>query len=147
MELATNSLFRFVINSTIGIGGLFDVGWKIGLEKSETSLKTTLKKWGIPTGNYIMLPILGASSTRDVIAEPVAWYIDPVCYFIGFPYMFGKAIFSFINDRAENMNIMDENLANSSALYFTSRSLYLQKYGEGDKNSDADDENNDADLE
>ncbi|MDR1334401.1 MAG: VacJ family lipoprotein [Holosporaceae bacterium] len=134
-ECAANSLFRFAINSTIGILGLFDIGWRIGLKKTETSLKATLKKWEIPTGDYLMLPILGPSSTRDAIAEPIAWYIDPVGYFIGFPYMFAKTIFSIINERAENLKVMDANLENTVALYFASRSLYLQKYGTDAANS------------
>ncbi|MDR2158009.1 MAG: VacJ family lipoprotein [Holosporaceae bacterium] len=130
-EHAVNSLFRFVINSTLGIFGLFDVGEQIGLEKSETSYKNTLKKIGVPTGDYLVLPILGSSSTRDAIAEPVSWFVDPVVYFIGFPYMFAKTIVSVVSDRAENSEFVDKSIDDSMDLYSSMKSIYMQKYGDG----------------
>jgi phospholipid-binding lipoprotein MlaA len=51
-----NDLTRFVINSTIGIGGLFDVASKMGLERHEEDFGQTLAVWGVPEGPYIMLP-------------------------------------------------------------------------------------------
>jgi phospholipid-binding lipoprotein MlaA len=143
-ENAANSLFRFVINSTIGVFGFFDVGGHVGLQKSEISHKTTLKKWGVSTGDYLVLPILGASSTRDAIAEPISWYLDPVTYFIGFPYMFAKSILSIIDDRAENSNIVNANLNNSIGLYFTLRSLYLQKYAADTSNANVESSTDDS---
>ncbi|MDR0580886.1 MAG: VacJ family lipoprotein [Holosporaceae bacterium] len=128
-ENATNALFRFVINSTIGIFGLFDIGEQIGLEKAETSHKSTLKKYGVPTGDYLVLPILGSSSTRDAIAEPISWFADPVGYFIGFPYMFAKAVLTIIHERAENSGMIDSVLRDSMDVYAITKNLYFQKYG------------------
>ncbi|MDR1236512.1 MAG: VacJ family lipoprotein [Holosporaceae bacterium] len=141
-ECAASSLFRFSINSTIGILGFLDIAERIGLSKKETSFKTTLKKWGVPTGDYLVLPLLGASSTRDTISEPIAWYADPVGYYIGFPYMLAKAILSTISDRAENSKIIDANLNNTMDPYFSIRSLYLQKYGTDDVDNTEDAEDN-----
>jgi phospholipid-binding lipoprotein MlaA len=138
-EYATNSLFRFAINSTLGILGLFDVGEQIGLEKRETSHKSTLKKFDMPTGDYLVLPTLGPSSTRDAIAEPISWFADPVGYFIGFPYMLAKAVVSVINDRAENSGLVDSAIRDSIDLYLTMKSLYLQKYGNDDPEEDSED--------
>jgi phospholipid-binding lipoprotein MlaA len=129
-ERALNSLFRFVINSTFGIIGFFDVGEQIGLEKAETSHQTTLKKLDVPTGDYLVLPILGSSSTRDAIAEPVAWFADPVGYFIGFPYMLAKYALTTISSRAENFNLINSTIHNSMNIYSTTKSMYLQKYGD-----------------
>jgi phospholipid-binding lipoprotein MlaA len=137
VENAANSLFRFVINSTLGILGLCDVGDQAGLNKTETSHRATLRKWGIPTGDYLVLPLLGPSSTRDAIAEPVSWFIDPVGYFIGFPYMLAKGALSIINDRAENSELIDSTKKNSINLYSTAKSLYQQKYGDNNE-EDAD---------
>jgi phospholipid-binding lipoprotein MlaA len=127
-ESACNSLFRFVFNSTLGVLGLFDVAGEIGLEKAETSHKDTLKKWGMPTGDYLVLPVIGFSSTRDAIAEPISWFADPVGYLIGFPYMFAKAVLSEISNRAENADTIDPIIDNSMDLYSTTRSMYLQRY-------------------
>ncbi|MDR3187181.1 MAG: VacJ family lipoprotein [Holosporaceae bacterium] len=128
-EYAANSLFRFFINSIFGAFGLFDVAEQIGLEKAETSHRDTLKKLDVPTGDYLVLPVLGFSSTRDAIAEPISWFADPVGYFIGFPYMIAKAVLSTISDRAENSGAIDDVKENSFDLYSTTKSIYLQKYG------------------
>ncbi|MDR0677363.1 MAG: VacJ family lipoprotein [Holosporaceae bacterium] len=131
-EHAVNSFFRFAINSTLGILGFFDVGCYLGFPKAGTSHKDTLKKLEIPTGDYLVLPVLGASSTRDTVAEPISWFVDPVGYFIGFPYMCARFVLTTISDRAENTTI-DSTIQNSVDVYSTYRSFYLQKYGENEK--------------
>jgi phospholipid-binding lipoprotein MlaA len=62
-----HSLGRFLINSTIGIGGLFDVATKFNLSSEPTGLSTTLSKWGLHPGPYLVLPILGPSTLRDSV--------------------------------------------------------------------------------
>ena len=61
------SLGRFVINSTIGIGGLFDFAAKFHLAKAPTGFGTTLSKWGMHPGPYLVIPILGPSTLREGI--------------------------------------------------------------------------------
>lgn len=61
------SLGRFVINSTVGIGGLFDVAAKLKLPPAPTGLSTTLGKWGMHPGPYLVIPFLGPSTLRDGI--------------------------------------------------------------------------------
>ena len=62
-----HSLGRFVINSTIGIGGLFDFAAKFHLAKAPTGFGTTLSKWGMHPGPYLVIPILGPSTLREGI--------------------------------------------------------------------------------
>lgn len=69
-KLAINDFSRFLINSTIGLGGLIDVATKIGLTRHEEDFDQTLALWGVPTGPYIMLPALGPSSLRDTLSRP-----------------------------------------------------------------------------
>ena len=69
---AANDLSRFLINSTIGLAGIFDVATKIGLPRHEEDFGQTLALWGVPSGPYIMLPVLGPSSARDVFSRPVS---------------------------------------------------------------------------
>ncbi len=68
---ATNDLGRFVINTTLGLGGLFDVATKMGIESHSEDFGQTLGYWGTESGPYIVLPFLGPSSIRDVFSRPV----------------------------------------------------------------------------
>ena len=61
------SIGRFVINSTIGIGGLIDTAARLNLPGAPTGLSTTLAKWGVRPGPYLVLPFLGPSTLRDGI--------------------------------------------------------------------------------
>jgi len=56
---------RLVVNTTVGIGGVFDPATRFGLEKHDRDFGQTLGKWGLPTGAYLMLPLLGPSDVRD----------------------------------------------------------------------------------
>ena len=75
-KLALNDLTRFVINSTIGLGGLIDVATKIGLTRHEEDFSQTLALWGVPTGPYLMLPALGPSSLRDALSKPFSSFLS-----------------------------------------------------------------------
>jgi phospholipid-binding lipoprotein MlaA len=65
LRLGVRSLGRFVINSTIGLGGLVDVAAKLKLPPAPTGLSTTLGKWGMHPGPYLVIPFLGPSTLRD----------------------------------------------------------------------------------
>lgn len=64
-NVAVETLGRFVINSTIGIAGLFDVATPLGLDKQDEDFGQTLGYWGVGPGPYLVLPLLGPSSLRD----------------------------------------------------------------------------------
>jgi phospholipid-binding lipoprotein MlaA len=128
-EQASNSIFRFAINSIFGFGGLFDVGNEMGLKRRETSYKETLRNIEMPTGNYLVLPVFGPSSTRDALAEPISWFMDPMGYIVGFPYMFAKIALLMVTERADNFEVVDSMMKESLDLYSTANSMYFQKYG------------------
>jgi phospholipid-binding lipoprotein MlaA len=65
LKLGVRSLGRFVINTTLGIGGLFDVATKLKLPGMPTGLSSTLAKWGMHPGPYLVIPLLGPSTLRD----------------------------------------------------------------------------------
>ena len=71
---------RFLLNSTLGLGGLFDPASAAGLEYNEEDLGQTLGTWGVKSGPYLMLPVLGPSSVRDAFARAADTYIEPVYY-------------------------------------------------------------------
>jgi phospholipid-binding lipoprotein MlaA len=71
-----NDFTRFVINTTIGVGGFFDVATQMGLEKHEEDFSQTLAKWGVPSGPYVMLPALGPSTVRDTLTKPFSSFVS-----------------------------------------------------------------------
>lgn len=73
---AINDLSRFVINTTVGIAGVFDFASKIGLVRHEEDFDQTLALWGIPSGPYIMLPALGPSTVRDTLSRPFTSFLS-----------------------------------------------------------------------
>jgi phospholipid-binding lipoprotein MlaA len=81
------SIGRFLVNSTIGIAGLFDVATKIHLEEKKRTLDDTFAVYGIGTGPYLILPFLGPSNLRNVTAELITFVLreplDPINVFTG----------------------------------------------------------------
>lgn len=67
---------RFVVNTTVGVLGFFDPATPMGLTTDREDFGQTLGVWGVNEGPYLVLPLLGPSSTRDVARYPVDWYTD-----------------------------------------------------------------------
>lgn len=75
---AMNNLGRFVINTTIGVGGLADHATDLGLKRTPEDFGQTLASWGVKDSAYLVLPLLGPSTVRDGIGTGVATFADPV---------------------------------------------------------------------
>lgn len=75
---AASTTGRFLINSTLGLAGIFDVASMMGLEKHDEDFGQTLGKWGMPSGPYLFIPVLGPSSVRDGIGRGVDAALDPI---------------------------------------------------------------------
>lgn len=76
---AAHESARVVFNTTYGLLGFFDVATSFGLEKHDEDFGQTLAYWGVGSGPYLVLPILGPSNVRDAISLPVDWFeFDPV---------------------------------------------------------------------
>ena len=73
---SANDLTRFLINSTVGLGGFIDVASTMGLERHEEDFGQTLAVWGVGEGPYIMLPGLGPSTLRDTFSRPVSSFLS-----------------------------------------------------------------------
>lgn len=86
---------RFAINSTVGVGGLFDVAKHVGLEQNEEDFDQTLAVWGVPQGSYLVLPILGPSTARGIPGAAFDTAANPTSY-IGMPVQ----LLSMLNARA-----------------------------------------------
>lgn len=77
---AGKGISRFVINSTLGVFGFFDVATRLGIQEKKRGFGTTLAVWGVPEGPYLVLPFLGPSGVRDSVALIGDFYLDPMAY-------------------------------------------------------------------
>jgi phospholipid-binding lipoprotein MlaA len=74
---AGTRLMRFIINSTLGVGGLFDVATSLGYPEETTDFGLTLATWGVGEGPFLFLPVIGPSDFRDGIGLGVNAAMDP----------------------------------------------------------------------
>jgi phospholipid-binding lipoprotein MlaA len=129
-EPALSNSFRFVINSTLGVAGLFDpAGSSFGLPESDTDFGETLHVWGAGEGAYLELPILGPSTERDLAGKVVDSLIDPMGFVLdGDDAKIATAakIGSKISDRLRFGDTVDSILHESADSYAQTRLLYLQ---------------------
>jgi len=120
-------LCRIIVNSTVGVLGLIDVGTEIGLEKHQEDFGQTLGRWGIGTGPYIVIPFLGPSTVRDGVGLIADWKTDPLTYIK--PTRTRNALFGvfFVNRRAELLSA--SKILEVAALdpYEFVRDAYLQR--------------------
>jgi phospholipid-binding lipoprotein MlaA len=144
-DASINSL-RLIINSTLGIAGIFDVASYYGLQKLEKEdYGQTLGTWGVGEGCYFVLPVLGPTTVRDSIGSLAnatggdAWYNVTVAndtrYFNEADYYLTRLL-SGIDFRAKNLESLDSLENTSIDLYASIRSLYLQDRQRKIKNLD-----------
>ena len=77
LERAATSALRFALNSTIGLGGFFDIAEGVGLSRTAEDFGQTLAIWGVGEGPYLVLPLFGPSNPRDAVGMGVDWFMDP----------------------------------------------------------------------
>ena len=121
-----SDIVRFVANSTMGIGGLFDVATPMGLPEHEEDFGQTLAVWGVDEGSYLYLPFLGPNSVRDSTNYVPSTLLNPFFY-ISSAILFPVTAINAINKRAnllEASNIRDEAAVD---LYSFTREAYLQQ--------------------
>ena len=80
-DSTADTVLRFLINITAGVGGFFDVASMVGVPTHDTDFGVTLAKWGVGEGFYLMLPGFGPSNPRDAIGLGVDFLMDPIGYF------------------------------------------------------------------
>jgi len=130
---AARNLGRFAVNSTVGIGGLFDHASRMKINRADEDFGQTLAAWGANGGPYVMLPLLGPSTLRDGMGMGIAQLADPyrVCLReCGLPngVPIGVTAAQIISIRAELIeNGADNFLESSLDPYAAARSAYLQR--------------------
>ncbi len=129
LEDAFRMTVRFVINSTIGIGGLFDPASDAGLFQKKTDFGETLGVWGVAEGPYLELPLLGGSTVRDTVGMVVDYAIDPMQYVLSEQdrkrILLLKGM-DLVGDRFAYSDLVDALLYESADSYAAQRISYLQ---------------------
>lgn len=77
-RLAWETLARFLVNSTVGVAGIFDVAADMGIPHHGADLGQTFGVWGVPDGPYIVLPLFGPSNPRDAVGLGATMVLDPI---------------------------------------------------------------------
>lgn len=127
-EGALKSFWRFAINSTIGIGGLFDVAAKADLKVKPQTFGNTLGHYGVGSGPYVVLPILGGTSARNV-TDKVATnsILNPINYKLHHSFQSYANVASAVHSRDAIMPFTDYVTKNSADPYIAIRDAIIQQ--------------------
>lgn len=120
---------RFLINSVLGIGGLFDVATDFGVVEHDTDFGETLHTWGVGEGTYIEMPVFGPSTQRDAVGIVVDLFTNPLSHTLETPEKnYGPAanIAARLGDRGRYADSIDSILYESADSYAQARLIYLQ---------------------
>jgi phospholipid-binding lipoprotein MlaA len=122
-----NDFTRFAVNSTLGLVGVLDIATPAGLRKHNEDLGQTLGYWGVPSGPYLMLPLLGPSTIRDTAALPGDWWGDAWTHVNDIPWRNSGILLRAVDQRASVLDA--SNLLEDAALdrYEFIRDGYLQR--------------------
>lgn len=129
-ERAVDLLGRFVINSSVGVGGLVDVAAKVGVPEHEADFGETLAVYGVPEGPYLVLPLFGPSNPRDAVGLAVDDTVASPWFWISWRssiyYKLADDVMDVVDKRAQAIDTIKELERSSVDLYATERSLYRQ---------------------
>lgn len=129
---AAQTFWRLVVNTTVGLGGMFDVADSAGVPQHTEDFGQTLAVWGVGDGTYLYLPLLGPSSIRDGIGLGVdAFGFDPIAWYSYNPHnmqwvQYAQLGAELIDAKANIMQTQDELKKSSIDYYAALRSAYRQ---------------------
>jgi phospholipid-binding lipoprotein MlaA len=125
---ALREFSRFVLNSTAGVGGLFDAAKHAGIEKSREDFGQTLAVWGSGPGPYLILPFLEPMTVRDGIGKGVDGVMDPLSWVLPFVWeRLAMKISDTVNDRSLNLELFQGFEESVIDMYSAVRHGYLRR--------------------
>lgn len=135
------ALGRLLINSTVGIGGLFDVASKLGIEDPREDFGQTLGYWGVGRGAYLVLPLFGPSSNRDLVGDIGDLFVNPIHHIDSLALQLSLMSVHVLNQRAAFLDF-DSVLEQQFDPYVFMRTYYLNQRHAAvrDEQDDNDDE-------
>jgi phospholipid-binding lipoprotein MlaA len=122
-----SDVMRVMVNSTVGLAGLIDVASDAGLPKHKEDFGQTLGRWGVPTGPYVVLPVLGPSTLRDTAALPVDISGDLWTYKRPVRWRNAGVVLRVVDQRAALLNATDLLEAAALDRYEFIRDGYMQQ--------------------
>jgi phospholipid-binding lipoprotein MlaA len=130
-NLASKTLARLALNTTVGVGGLFDVATRMGIPYHTNDFGITLAHWGFVSGPYIIVPVLGPSNPRDLVGQGVDSFMDPADYVASqhrvWAAVVARTVVSGVDERSRNIETLAEIEKTALDYYATIRSLYRQR--------------------
>ncbi len=138
-DRAGDTLVRFGVNSTIGIGGLIDVAKDLGHPYHDEDFGQTLAVWGVNEGPYFYFPLMGPSTARDFTGFVVDRGLDPLTYVNwgddDLEYVpIARTVLNVIDLRSRNIETLDDIERSSVDYYASIRSLYRQSRADAVRN-------------
>jgi phospholipid-binding lipoprotein MlaA len=118
---------RFMVNTTFGIGGLFDPAAIWGLQRHNEDFGQTLGVWGVGPGPYLVLPLLGPSNPRDTAGIPVDYVLSITPLFFNSYWWTGAGIVNIVNTRAQYLDEVRNAKEASLDYYIFARNAYYQR--------------------
>ena len=143
MKGAFQDTLRFAVNTTIGMGGLFDFATELNVPKAtDADFGQTLYVWGVPEGPYVELPVLGPATHRRAVGKVVDVFTNPLSYVLETPLNYlgtATALAARLGERGRYSDTFDTILYESADGYAQARSLYYQnrRFKLGSKSNDA----------
>ena len=119
-----SDLGRIVINSSIGLGGLFDPASRMGLVDHAEDFGQTMGVWGVPRGAYVVIPMLGPSTVRDLFGRSADTRLDPLRYYYPVSHRNSLYAVDLVNTRA---NLLSAESVVFGDKYLFYRDAYLQR--------------------
>lgn len=135
-DQAFTSFWRFYMNTTFGIGGLYDIASLTGLEEREEDFGQTLGHYGIGPGPYLVLPLFGPSSLRNVTGRLVDSTVDPFNY-TEEEFILARQGVDAVDSREDVLELLDRIEEGSIDPYAAIRSIYLQNQDDKIRNGAA----------
>lgn len=120
-------IMRIVINTTFGVGGLFDVATLARLPKHDNDLGLTLGHYGVPAGPYLVLPLFGPSTVRDAVGSIGNYYVNPLSYIHPDGLSWALYGLNVVNTRANLLSASDVLEGAALDKYSFVRNAYLQR--------------------
>lgn len=117
---------RFLINSTIGLGGFFDIATKSGYPDFEEDFGQTLAVWGWKDSNYLVVPFLGPHTVRDTLGRSFYGYLHPISYYAREENNYVPLVLDLVTLRAELLPL-EEEINAAEDPYILIRDVYLQR--------------------
>lgn len=127
LQASAENFMRFNVNTVFGLGGLLDIATEAGIERHNEDFGQTLGRWGVPTGPYLVLPLLGPSTIRDAAVLPIDLYGDPLLYVDGGVTRGSLAVLRVVDARSNFLRA--SQLLDDAALdkYSFARDAHLQR--------------------